>query len=263
CHAQAWYKEAVKQYPGLDEIISPPAVHTRVIGGDATTIEKLGGYLIALFYSGDFICGGTLIEPRIVVSAAHCFEGRSVKDDWVAVGGITNINEQGGVRVPLQDFVTPAVFKEKSMHMDVAVLLLQAPLEGPAIHSIPLCTKHLDEGVLLTVSGWGLIDPEAASPHHSIRSAVVPIVKKSKCKKSYKKALLITDSMFCAGTLGSKDACTFDSGGPFVRQTETNGTELCGIVSFGISCASPKYAGVYTDVNYVKPFIEQTVGDFR
>lgn len=68
--------------------------------------------------------------------------------------------------------------------------------------------------------------------------------------------------MFCAGVLGLKDACTYDSGGPivYIGQGEN---ELCGIVSFGISCASPKFPGVYTDVNYVRPFIEETIKAFK
>lgn len=65
---------------------------------------------------------------------------------------------------------------------------------------------------------------------------------------------VITDSMFCASVMGKKDACTFDSGGPLVYKNQ-----VCGIVSFGLGCASPRYAGVYTDVVYVKPFIEKTM----
>jgi len=60
--------------------------------------------------------------------------------------------------------------------------------------------------------------------------------------------------MFCAGLLGKKDACTFDSGGPLVYKKQ-----ICGIVSFGIGCASRRYSGVYTDVMYVKPFIEKSI----
>lgn len=60
--------------------------------------------------------------------------------------------------------------------------------------------------------------------------------------------------MFCASVLGSQDACTFDSGGPLVYENE-----VCGIVSFGIGCASSRYPGVYTDVYYVRKFIEESM----
>lgn len=63
--------------------------------------------------------------------------------------------------------------------------------------------------------------------------------------------------MICASVLGKKDACMYDSGGPLVYQNE-----VCGIVSFGIGCASDKYPGVYTDVYKVAPFIEKTMKKF-
>lgn len=238
-------------------------VHSRVIGGEVTTIEKLGGYLVALRYRDEFTCGGTLLEERFVVSAAHCFLGRTLKSAWTVSGGISHLSETG-VQVDLLDYVVPAVFREKSMHMDVAVILLKTPLKGDNIATATLCNRKLSEGLLLKVSGWGLIDPNATSPYQTIRTVTVPVLNKKRCRKNYKKALLLTHSMFCAGVLGTKDACTFDSGGPLIYDPPDEGKkELCGIVSFGISCASPKFAGVYTDVNYVKPFIERTIMKFK
>ncbi|KAM8710814.1 hypothetical protein ACLKA7_017444 [Drosophila subpalustris] len=243
----------------VDIMKSNQGVQSRVIGGEVTTIEKLGGYLVALRYNKAFICGGTLIEERFVVSAAHCFQGRSDRSAWVVVGGISRLTESG-VQVQLQDFVVPAVFEEGTMHMDVAVLLLKTPLKGDNIATASLCTRRLNAGLLLTVSGWGLTDVNATGPVQSLHTVTVPVISKSECSKSYYPVYNISESMFCASVLGSKDACTFDSGGPLVYEDPDGVTkELCGIVSFGISCASPKYAGVYTDVNYVKPFIEKTV----
>ncbi|KAM8710810.1 hypothetical protein ACLKA7_017443 [Drosophila subpalustris] len=247
----------------VDIMKSNQGVQSRVIGGELTTIEKLGGYLVALRYNKAFICGGTLIEERFVVSAAHCFLGRTQKSAWVVVGGISRLTESG-VQVQLMDFVVPAVFEEGTMHMDVAVLLLKTPLKGVNIATASLCTRRLNAGLLLTVSGWGLVDPNGTAPTQSLRTVTVPIISKSQCRQSYKNALKISKAMFCAGVLGTKDACTFDSGGPLVYEDPDGVTkELCGIVSFGISCASPKYAGVYTDVNYVKPFIEKTIDSFK
>ncbi|XP_064543181.1 seminase-like [Drosophila montana] len=252
--------DEAEEFPGLDKIVLPPAAQSRVVGGEATTIDKLGGYLVALRYQGEFVCGGTLIDERIVVSAAHCFLGRTKKYLWTVSGGISRLNENG-IRAEVLDYVVPAVFKEETMNMDVAVLLLLRPLKGPNISKIGLCSKKQLEGLQLTVSGWGLSDPNASNPHQNVRSVRVPILKKNQCKQVYKQAMPITDSMLCAGVLGKKDACTFDSGGPIVYQDESQ-NKLCGIVSFGIGCASAKYPGVYTDVNYVRPFIEASVKQF-
>lgn len=265
----------------LVDIMKSKGIQSRVIGGDVTTIEKLGGYLVALRYRKEFICGGTLIDERFVVSAAHCFLGRPKKSAWTVEGGISSLTGSG-VMSELLDFVVPAVFTDDNMHMDVAVVLLATPLIGNNIATAALCNRTLTEGLHLTVSGWGLIDPKATRPTQSLRTVTVPIVAKSQCRQTYKKTsklnnyssysvvkfptsniVTISRSMFCAGVLGTKDACTFDSGGPLVYEDINGGAkELCGIVSFGIGCASPKYAGVYTDVNYVKPFIEQSVSNF-
>ncbi|XP_017843344.1 seminase [Drosophila busckii] len=244
------------EFGNLKQLVMP-AVHNRVVGGEATTVEKLGGYIVALKYQNEFICGGSLIAERIVVSAAHCFIGRPLKGLWNITGGITRIDEEGPT-VGINDYITPEAFTEKGMHMDVVVLLLEKELKGENIVKIPLCHTPLKEGLKLVVSGWGLTDPEALNPHPRLRTVSVPVIKKTKCSATYKASIHISKSMFCAGILGQKDACTFDSGGPIVYESDEQ-RELCGIVSFGISCASPKYPGVYTDVNYIKPFIEQAM----
>lgn len=272
-----------ENFPNLKSIVMPLAIN-RVVGGEAITIQKVGGYILALRYDGDFICGGSLLRDLVVLSAAHCFLGRTDKSLWIVEGGVSRLNEDG-VKVQLKDYVVPAAFTEREMNMDVAVVLLSDPLNGPNIATIPLCKTSLVPGLKLTVYGWGLSDPDGTYPHQHLRAVSVPVIKKKDCKNTYRSSsefhsnqlplvisiysspsylftVTITDSMFCAGVLGKKDACTFDSGGPFVYANSHGGRELCGIVSFGIGCASPKYPGVYTDVNYIKPFILATIKNF-
>ncbi|KAH8395232.1 hypothetical protein KR222_003177 [Zaprionus bogoriensis] len=247
-----------EQFANLSSYVLPPKVSMRVVGGDESTIQKIGGFLVGLYYEDSFICGGTLIEPRIVITAAHCFTHRPNKPGWIIKGGVTNRLEVGPT-VQLQDFIVPAAYDDKKMNMDVAIILLQKPLEGVNIGYATLCKQKLTEGLNLIVYGWGLTDPSAPSPTFTVRSVTVPIIRRRSCRVTYKTAMQITNSMFCAGLLGTKDACTYDSGGPLVYDSGTPPKELCGIVSFGISCASTKYPGVYTDVGYVRPFIEKSI----
>ncbi|KAH8328808.1 hypothetical protein KR067_012995 [Drosophila pandora] len=238
----------------LAKVVAPLAtVHARVIGGEMTTIEKLGGYLIALRYKKDFICGGSLIHDLIVLTAAHCFIGREQVNNWQAEGGITKLTDKGEVR-KAKKYIRSGSFRVDDLNMDVAVMLLQKPMTGKKIKKVSLCSKDLKEGTKLTVSGWGLTESQQLKPVKELRTVTVPIINKKKCRQTYRPTSIITDSMFCASVMGKKDACTFDSGGPLVYKNQ-----VCGIVSFGLGCASPRYAGVYTDVVYVKPFIEKTM----
>ncbi|EDX00056.1 uncharacterized protein Dyak_GE22726, isoform A [Drosophila yakuba] len=237
----------------LAEVVKSPAFQTRVVGGEVTTNGKLGGYLIALRYELNFICGGTLLHDLIVLTAAHCFLGRMKIRDWLAVGGVSKLNDRG-IQREVKEVIKSAQFREEDMNMDVAILRLKRPMRGKSLGKLILCKNHLEPGTELRVSGWGLTDIYESGPQKLLRTVTVPIVDKNTCRASYRPKVNLTDSMFCAGVLGKRDACTFDSGGPLVYRNQ-----VCGIVSFGIGCASRRYYGVYTDIMYVKPFIEQSI----
>ncbi|XP_017080320.1 seminase-like [Drosophila eugracilis] len=237
----------------LAKVVLPPRFQTRVVGGDVTTNRKLGGYLIALRYKNEFICGGTLLHDLIVLTAAHCFLGRLTVGDWLAVGDTSKLTDRG-IQRKVKDIIQSVEFRENDMNMDVAILRLKSPMKGRHIGKLSLCTSTVSPGVELVVSGWGYTDAKSSGTQKLLRSVTVPVIDKRICRASYSPTVNLTDSMFCAGVLGKKDACTFDSGGPLVHKKE-----VCGIVSFGIGCASKRYYGVYTDVIYVKPFIEQSM----
>ncbi|EDV39791.1 uncharacterized protein Dana_GF10196 [Drosophila ananassae] len=240
----------------LNKTIAPQRPSPRVINGYLITNEKLGGFLIAMRYDDEFICGGSLIKESIVLTAAHCFIRRYNKSKWTAEGGISNLTESGVQRY-IKKFAWPIQFRRKTMDMDVALVLLNAPMVGIGIDTIPLCSHTVSTGTTLQVSGWGLIYPRTAEPENLLRAVAVPVIDRNKCRQAYRPKVLITENMICASVLGKKDACMYDSGGPLVYQNE-----VCGIVSFGIGCASDKYPGVYTDVYKVAPFIEKTMKKF-
>ncbi|XP_070141262.1 seminase-like isoform X2 [Drosophila kikkawai] len=171
----------------LKKLVTPSPLHTRVVGGSVTTNAKLGGYIIQLYYMGDFICGGTLIHELIVLTAAHCFMGRPHIEDWMAVGGVSTLYEEGESR-DIREILQPATFNSPAMHMDVALLKMVTPMKGKDIKTLALCTKPLKTGTVLTVSGWGMTHAEQIGPQKLLRTVNVPVIDKRTCRAAYRTA---------------------------------------------------------------------------
>lgn len=228
-------------------------INSRIVGGDATTIDK-AKYMVYLRINGKFICGGSLVSPKFVITAAHCIDGVNPSKVTV-VGGATRLSEPG-VRRSVTKIIKPQNYnKPKPYHMDVAVLKLASDMKGDNIETIQLCEANWKFGDYIDVYGWGQLAENNKAQVQQMRKVRVPLVLRSKCVEAYRQRETITDSMFCAGDLANgKDSCYGDSGGPAIFQNQ-----LCGIVSWGLRCASTKYPGVYTSIKSVRNFIDRAM----
>lgn len=169
-----------------------------------------------------FLCGGTIVAPKKIVTAAHCTEnvrefyktqlkvrvGSSDYDNGGVLSGVSNLYQHPEYNIPT------------STNNDIAVIILEETLEfGPTIGGILLASEALTlpSGTWVTVSGYGAISETEQKPNR-LHSVAMPIMIQAICEKAYKKYkgdAKITNKMFCAGFYGSGklDACTGDSGG--------------------------------------------------
>ena len=128
-----------------------------------------------------------------------------------------------------------------------------------------------------TVIGWGTMR-SGGQTAKILRFVDLPYVGLDECKRAMR-PLSIYDSMVCAGFLkfGGKDACQGDSGGPLVYRADSrevgsnmtsdgdqvirsdHGMVLAGLVSWGVGCAKPGYAGVYTNVGSYEEWIAKNM----
>ncbi|XP_050585838.1 trypsin-1 isoform X2 [Bombus affinis] len=222
---------------------------SRIVGGQTTRMNEFP-WMARLSYLNKFYCGGTLINDRYVLTAAHCVKGFMWFMIKVTFGEHDRCTERGAetryvVRVLTGDF--------SFLNFDNDIALLRLNERVPLSDTIrPICLPTEKDkqyvGTKAIASGWGTLY-EDGKPSCLLQEVEVPVMSLQDCRNTSYSPRMISDNMMCAGYPdGKKDSCQGDSGGPLIAEREDKKYELIGIVSWGNGCARPGYPGVYTRV---------------
>nr|XP_025037353.1 transmembrane protease serine 9-like [Pelodiscus sinensis] len=238
---------------GADAFSDGEGFGNRVIGGKPC-LFGLRPYQVALVKDNRIYCGGSLIDRKWVLTAAHC--SKDISSVQLNLGDYNlRVSEPTEQTRRICNFFVHPRYKSRPHDYDFMLLELDEPVQlNNFVHTISLATRCPTPGMRCSVSGWGTIKSPQERLPALLQCADLYIVSQEKCQQNYPGR--ITENMFCAGVKqGGVDTCQGDSGGPLV----CNGI-LQGIVSWGTSvCALRGRPGVYANVCTAVQWVRDTI----
>lgn len=237
-----------------------------IIGGKEA-IPGAYPWQVALVFAGaedalaGQLCGGTLIAPEWVLTAAHCVYGALPQQIDVVLGR-HRLSSSDGERIHVAELlVHPQYWND----YDIALIRLERPSSQPIVSlDAPNDLELEEQRAPAKVIGWGVYEHWGSEASDPLLEVDVPLRPRSVCNAPNVWDGQVTENMICVGDEDAGETpCYGDSGGPLlVRNSSDTGWAQIGIVSWGpYGCVEPGFYAVFTRISTLRSWVDACLLD--
>jgi len=248
----------------------PVPENLEIYGGEDALPQRLPWQVQLV---GPYLCGGTLVSMKTVITAAHCVKGTTANRWQISAGhvGTRGRGEAGYQIKQVVELIAHSGYHDMNKDNDIAIMNTAEPFEytnyvRPACmananfrfaESNPVQSRVRNTGFAI-ISGWGMTENGRA---RTLQQNLIPMHNHRHCNRQLYNR--VTNHMLCGG-VEKEDTCQGDSGGPliaYVTDDEQPNAKytLFGITSWGFGCGTAGKPGVYTELADYHEWIAQYI----